>query len=239
MFTRSRCRYWPGDNIVMVGDNMSWNQGPTLIGLLESLSVYNEPFRFSAQLVARHNGHEANYFGGYMGRIEAGKVSKCDKLVVQPSSQNATIKDILVLEGSLESAVVGQSVTLSLDEYLDISRGDMLTSVDRAPTLLKSVNADLCWLAEDPLDLHRKYLIKNSIKPVAAHVTKVDTLLDINIQERRRVESLKLNDIARVSLNVQQGFVADSYDAIRAIGAFIMIDEVTHHTVVAGIIRLD
>jgi len=231
-----------GDNVVVAGDNMPWNQGPTLIELLESLSVYDEshdePFRFPVQLVARHNGHEANDFRGYMGRIEAGKVHKGDKLVVQPSGQSATVKDILVLEGSLPSAVVGQSVTLLLDEYLDISRGDMLTSVDRAPALLKTVSADLCWLSEDALDPRRKYWMKHSTKQVAARVTKVDTLLDINTQERRPAESLKLNDIARVSLNLQQAIAADSYDAIRATGAFILIDEVTHQTVAAGMIRL-
>ncbi len=232
-----------GDNVVVPGDNMPWNQGPTLIELLESLSVYDEshdePFRFPVQLVARHNGHEANDFRGYMGRIEAGKVHKGDKLVVQPSGQSATVKDILVLEGSLESAVVGQSVTLLLDEYLDISRGDMLTSVDRAPALLKTLSADICWLSEDTLDLRRKYWMKHSTKQVAARITKVDTLLDINTQERRPAESLKLNDIARVSLNLQQAIAADSYDAIRATGAFILIDEVTHQTVAAGMIRLD
>lgn len=231
-----------GDNVVVPGDNMPWNQGPTLIALLESLSVYDEshdePFRFPVQLVARHNGHEANDFRGYMGRIEAGKVHKGDKLVVQPSGQSATVKDILVLEGSLESAVVGQSVTLLLDEYLDISRGDMLTSVDRAPALLKTLSADICWLSEDTLDLRRKYWMKHSTKQVAARITKIDTLLDINTQERRPAESLKLNDIARVSLNLQQAIAADSYDAIRATGAFILIDEVTHQTVAAGMIRL-
>ncbi|MEM4987425.1 GTP-binding protein [Collimonas sp. H4R21] len=231
-----------GDNVVAAGDNMPWNQGPTLIELLESLSVYDEshdePFRFPVQLVARHNGHEANDFRGYMGRIEAGKVHKGDKLVVQPSGQSATVKDILVLEGSLPSAVVGQSVTLLLDEYLDISRGDMLTSIERAPALLKTVSADLCWLSEDALDLRRKYWMKHSTKQVAARISKVDTLLDINTQERRPAESLKLNDIARVSLSLQQAIAADSYDAIRATGAFILIDEVTHQTVAAGMIRL-
>ncbi|MEO6920893.1 MAG: GTP-binding protein [Collimonas sp.] len=232
-----------GDNVVVAGDKMPWNKGPTLIELLESLSVYDEshdePFRFPVQLVARHNGHEANDFRGYMGRIEAGKVSKGDKLVVQPSGQTATVKDILVLEGSLPSAAVGQSVTLLLDEHLDISRGDMLTSVDRAPALLKTVSADLCWLSEDALDLRRKYWLKHSTKQTAARITKIDTLLDINTQERRPAESLKLNDIARVSLNLQQAIAADSYDEIRATGAFILIDEVTHQTVAAGMIRLD
>lgn len=231
-----------GDNVVTAGDNMPWYQGPTLIELLESLSVYDEshdePFRFPVQLVARHNGHEANDFRGYMGRIEAGMVHKGDKLVVQPSGQSATVKDILTLEVSLESAVVGQSVTILLDEHLDISRGDMLASAERPATLLKTVNADICWLSEEPLDLRRKYWLKHTTKQVAAKITKIDTLLDINTQQKRVADSVKLNDIARVSINVQQPLAADAYDTIRTTGAFILIDEVTHQTVAAGMIRL-
>ena len=232
-----------GDNVVSVTDKMPWYQGPTLIDLLESLSVYDachdEPFRFPVQLVARHNGHEANDFRGYMGRIEAGKVSKGDQLIVQPSGQSATVKDILTLDGSLESAVVGQSVTILLNEYLDISRGDMLASADRPATQLKTVKADLCWLSEDALDLRRKYWLKHTTKQVAARITAVDTLLDINTQERRPATSLKLNDIATVTLNVQQALAADAYDKLRSTGAFILIDEVTHQTVAAGMIRFE
>ncbi len=128
-----------GDNVVTAGDNMPWYQGPTLIEMLESLTVYDEaheePLRFPVQLVARHNGHEADDFRGYMGRIEAGKVKRGDKLIVQPSGQIATVKDIQVLDASLESAVVGQSVTILLEEYLDISRGDMLVCAERPATL--------------------------------------------------------------------------------------------------------
>jgi sulfate adenylyltransferase subunit 1 len=232
-----------GDNVVRASDNMSWYQGPTLISLLESLSVYDEchdePLRFPVQLVARHNGHEANDFRGYMGRIEAGKVQKGDKLVVQPSGQAATVKDILTLDGSLDSAVVGQSVTLLLDEYLDISRGDMLASADRPATLLKTVVADLCWLSEEALDVRRKYWLKHTTKQVAAKITAIDTLLDINTQEKRSAGSLKLNDIARVSINVQQALAADAYNQTRSTGAFILIDEVTHQTVAAGMIRIE
>jgi sulfate adenylyltransferase subunit 1 len=232
-----------GDNVVSVGDNLPWYQGPTLIELLESLSVYEdahaEPFRFPVQLVARHNGHEANDFRGYMGRIEAGQVRKGDRLQVQPSGQSATVKEILVLDGTLEQASAGQSVTILLDEYLDISRGDMLTSVEQGPQLQKTVSADLCWLSEDALDLRRKYWLKHTTKQVAARVAKIDTLLDINTQQRHPAEALKLNDIARVSLNVQQAIAVDSYASIRATGAFILIDEVTHQTVAAGMIRLD
>ncbi|HAT30824.1 MAG TPA: sulfate adenylyltransferase [Janthinobacterium sp.] len=231
-----------GDNVVDKGDKLDWYTGPTLIELLESLSVYDDshdaPFRFPVQLVARHNGHEANDFRGYMGRIEAGKVSIGDKLVVQPSGQSATVKDIVTLDGSLQTAVVGQSVTLLLNEHLDISRGDMLAGSDRPATLLKNVVADVCWLSEDALDLRRKYWIKHGTKQTAAKVTAIDTLLDINTQQRHPAEGLKLNDIARISLTVQQPLAADAYDDIRATGAFILIDEVTHQTVAAGMIRL-
>ena len=232
-----------GDNVVAPSENMAWYKGPTLIELLESLSVYDEshhaPFRFPVQLVARHNGHEANDFRGYMGRIEAGKVSVGDKLVVQPSGQLATVKDIVTLEGSHASAVVGQSVTILLNEHLDISRGDLLAGAEQPATLLKNVVADVCWMSDEPLDLRRKYWIKHGTRQTGAKVTKVDSILDINTQQRHPAEGLKLNDIARIALTVQQPLAADAYDDIRATGAFILIDEVTHQTVAAGMIRLD
>lgn len=231
-----------GDNVVTNSDNLAWYQGPTLIELLESLNVYDdchdEPFRFPVQLVARHNGHEANDFRGYMGRIEAGKISVGDSIVVQPSGQSATVKDIQTLDGSLQTAVVGQSVTILLNEYVDISRGDMLAAADRPATVLKSVSADVCWLSEEALDSRRKYWLKHTTRQVAARVASIDTLLDINTQERRPTDTLKLNDIARVNINVQQALAADAYDITRATGAFILIDEVTHQTVAAGMIRL-
>lgn len=232
-----------GDNVVEKSENMPWYQGPTLIELLESLSVYDEshhaPFRFPVQLVARHNGHEANDFRGYMGRIEAGKVSVGDKLVVQPSGQSATVKDIVTLEGSHASAVVGQSITLLLNEHLDISRGDLLAGAEQPATLLKNVVADVCWMSDEPLDVRRKYWIKHGTRQTAAKVKTVDSILDINTQQRHPAEGLKLNDIARIGLTVQQPLAADAYDDIRATGAFILIDEVTHQTVAAGMIRLD
>ncbi len=231
-----------GDNVVTPSDKMPWYQGPTLIDLLESISVYDEEhnsaLRFPVQLVARHNGHEANDFRGYMGRIEAGTVSKGDKLLVQPGGQTATVKDILTLDGSLTPASAGQSVTILLGEYLDISRGDMLSSIDKPASLLKTVNADVCWLSEEPLDLRRKYWLKHTTRQVAARVTSIDSLLDINTQERHAGNELKLNGIARITLNVQQPLAADAYDDERATGSFILIDEVSHQTVAAGMIRL-
>lgn len=231
-----------GDNVVEKSEKLGWYQGPTLIELLESLSVYDEshdaPFRFPVQLVARHNGHEANDFRGYMGRIEAGKVSVGDKLVVQPSGQSATVKDIVTLEGSHQSAVAGQSVTLLLNEYLDISRGDLLASADQPATQLKQLKADVCWMSDEPLDVRRKYWIKHGTRQTSAKVKAIESLLDINTQQRHNAEGLKLNDIATIELAVQQPLAADAYSDIRATGAFILIDEVSHQTVAAGMIRL-
>ncbi|NVM78645.1 sulfate adenylyltransferase subunit 1 [Duganella sp. SG902] len=231
-----------GDNVVEKSEKLGWYQGPTLIELLESLSVYDEshdaPFRFPVQLVARHNGHEANDFRGYMGRIESGKVSVGDKLVVQPSGQSATVKDIVTLEGSHQSAVAGQSVTLLLEEYLDISRGDLLASADQPATQLKQLKADVCWMSDEPLDVRRKYWIKHGTKQTSAKIKTIESLLDINTQQRHSADGLKLNDIATIELSVQQPLAADAYSDIRATGAFILIDEVTHQTVAAGMIRL-
>ncbi len=232
-----------GDNVVTRSEKLSWYTGPTLIELLESLSVYDDEhkaaFRFPVQLVARHNGHEANDFRGYMGRVEAGTVHKGDVLVVQPSGQRATVKDILTLDGSLASASAGKSVTLLLDEYLDISRGDMLSSAQAPATLLKNFSADVCWLSEEPLDLGRKYWLKHTTRQVAAKVTSIDSLLDINTQQAGTGTELKLNGIGRIRLMVQQPLAADSYDDMRTTGSFILIDEISHQTVAAGMIRLD
>jgi sulfate adenylyltransferase subunit 1 len=232
-----------GDNVVDKSTNTPWYSGPTLIDLLESLSVYDEahsaPFRFPVQLVARHNGHAAKDFRGYMGRIESGVVNVGDTLVVQPSGQSATVKEIVTFDGSLQSATAGQSVTLVLNEYVDVSRGDMLAGSTQPATLLKQVTADVCWMADEPLDLRRKYWLKHGTRQTAAKFARIDTLLDVNTQEHHPAEGLKLNDIARVQLTVQQPLAADAYDAIRATGAFILIDEVTHQTVAAGMIRID
>jgi sulfate adenylyltransferase subunit 1 len=188
--------------------------------------------------VARHNGHEANDFRGYMGRVEAGTVHKGDVLTVQPSGQRATVKDILTLDGSLDSASAGKSITLLLEEYLDISRGDMLASAEAPANLLKNFSADVCWLSEEPLDLGRKYWLKHTTRQVAAKVTGIDSLLNINTQQAEAGSELKLNGIARIQLTVQQPLAADSYDAMRSTGSFILIDEISHQTVAAGMIRL-
>jgi sulfate adenylyltransferase subunit 1 len=174
-----------------------------------------------------------------MGRVESGTVRKGDKLLVQPTGLSATVKDILTLDGSLESAAAGKSVTILLDEYLDISRGDMLVAADAPATTLKNVTADVCWLSEEPLDLRRKYWLKHTTRQVAAKVMSLDSLLDINTQQQYSGDTLTLNGIARITLTVQQPLAADAYETCRSTGSFILIDEISHQTVAAGMIRLD
>ncbi|MGB6054586.1 MAG: GTP-binding protein [Burkholderiaceae bacterium] len=231
-----------GDNVVEAGAHMPWHDGPTLIALLEALPVDDAaaaaPLRFPVQLVARHNGHEADGFRGYMGRIETGSVRRGQQLAVLPGGHTATVKDIRTLEGSHAAADAGQAVTLLLEEDIDISRGDMLASIEQPPALLSAIDADLCWLSEEPLDARRKYWLKHTTRQVAARVAAIESLLDVNTQERRPAERLVLNDIARVSLTLQQPIAADGYDALRATGAFILIDSATHQTVAAGMVRL-
>lgn len=229
-----------GDNVVNVSNNLFWYKGPTLIELLESLPLYNDnyhkPFRFPIQLVTRHHEHKTNHFRGYMGRIESGQVTQGEKLLVLPSTKSATVKNILTLDGSLKSATTGKSITILLEEYLDVSRGDMLTSITNVPTLLKTIHANLCWLSENKFDSRCKYWLKHSTKQTIARITKIHKLFDINTQEYYSANTLQLNDIAQVSITAQQVIAVDAYNVIRATGAFILIDQITHQTVAAGII---
>lgn len=266
-----------GDNVVSASANMHWYSGPTLLTLLESLEVADDaqqaPLRFPVQLVARHDGHLAVGFRGYMGRIEAGQVRRGDKLLVQPGAAAlsfgganvgdeassaasnmasgaasevndatngtiATVKDIVSADGKRESACAGESVTLLFEEQLDISRGDLLTALAQPAHVLKTIEADICWLAEQALDCRHKYWLKHTTRQVAARVLQVDSLFDVNTQQSQNAHTVKLNDIARVTLIAPQGIAADAYDVCRATGAFILIDQITHQTVAAGMIRM-
>ncbi|MGB9151232.1 MAG: sulfate adenylyltransferase, partial [Burkholderiales bacterium] len=176
-------------------------------------------------------------FRGYMGRIESGGVSVGGTVLVLPSGNKTRVKDIVTLNGSLQSAHAPQSITLLLENELDISRGDMLVHVDSPPRVSKEFPAMLCWMDNVPLDKRRKYLVKHTTQTVKAVFTRIDFLLDVNSLEHHDApESLGLNDIAQVQLRVQKPLMIDPYDNNRATGSFIVIDEATNHTVAAGII---
>lgn len=229
-----------GDMVVERGDRLDWYQGVTLMSLLETLSIEDdinrEDFRFPVQWVCRPHMPELHDFRGYMGRIESGSIKVGDHVKVLPSGLSSRIKEIRVYEGALAEAFAPQSVTLTIEDQLDISRGDMLTKAEETPRVTKNFDAMLCWLSEQSLDLGRKYLIKQSTRIAKVIIDQVGYRVDVNTLVHEDVSVLKMNDIARVTLKVQLNLVCDDYARNRATGCFIVIDENTNNTVAAGMI---
>src|SRR5262245_47147838 len=194
-------------------------------------------FAFRVQWVCRPGTDKHHDFRGYMGRIESGALTVGDPIVVLPLERSSRIKQILTLEGELKRAVAPQSVTLLLEDDIDISRGDMIVRSGDNVSVAKQFDADICWLNEQPLDVQRKYAIKHTTKSAKAFVSQIQYRVDVNTLERiDRISQLQMNDIARVGVKVQQSLVIDSYARNRATGSFIMIDDATHDTVAAGMI---
>ena len=229
-----------GDMVVERGDNLSWYKGSTLMEVLENTPIDNdinlEDFRFPVQLVCRPKTKEFHDFRGYMGRIESGQISVGDEVTVFPSGLNSRIKEIVTYDGLLNHAIAPQSVTLTIEDHLDISRGDMLVKTENAPHVSKKINTILCWLSETALDPKRKYLLKHSARIVKAGVSKIDYRVDINTLNHETVDTLKMNDIGCVELNVQQPLACDDYQNNHATGSFIVVDEASNNTVAAGMI---
>ena len=229
-----------GDMVVERGDNLSWYKGSTLMEVLENTPIDNdinlEDFRFPVQLVCRPKTKEFHDFRGYMGRIESGQITVGDKVTVFPSGLSSRIKEIVTYDGLLDNAIAPQSVTLTIEDHLDISRGDMLVKTENAPRVSKKINTILCWLSETALDPKRKYLLKHSARIVKAGVSKIDYRVDINTLNHETVDTLKMNDIGCVELNVQQPLACDDYQKNHATGSFIVIDEASNNTVAAGMI---
>ena len=229
-----------GDMVVERGDNLSWYKGSTLMEVLENTPIDNdinlEDFRFPVQLVCRPKTKEFHDFRGYMGRIESGQISVGDEVTVFPSGLSSRIKEIVTYDGLLDHAIAPQSVTLTIEDHLDISRGDMLVKTENAPHVSKKINTILCWLSETALDPKRKYLLKHSARIVKAGVSKIDYRVDINTLNHEAVDTLRMNDIGCVELNVQQPLACDDYQKNHATGSFIVVDEASNNTVAAGMI---
>ena len=249
-----------GDMLVERGDNMDWYQGTTLMNLLENIvidyDVNTTDFRYPVQWVCRVHGNdfgsditsrnglvsaetvdEANGFRGFMGRIEAGEIAVGDEITVLPSGRNSRVKEIVTYDGNLQRAYAPQSITLTLEDEIDISRGDMFVrSSANSSRVEKEFPAMLCWLSEIPLDKNRKYLVKHTTRTARCLFSGIDYRVDVNTLERHATDILHMNDIAHVAIKVQQPLVFDSYATDRATGSFIVIDEATNNTVAAGMI---
>ncbi|GEA62015.1 sulfate adenylyltransferase subunit CysN [Vibrio comitans] len=226
-----------GDNVVFPSQNMSWYPGSTLMRLLNSAKTTKSKeegeFRFPVQYVNRPNLD----FRGFCGTVVSGEVRVGDRIQVLPSGKESKVKSIVTFDGDLTSSYAGQAVTLTLEDEVDISRGDILVRPDQQPHYSNAVSSNVVWMNEDALQLNREYLIKLGTKTVTGQVSKIEHRVDVNSMQKLEANQLNLNEIGLCHLNLNEKVVFDAYDNNRITGAFIIIDRLTNATVGAGMIE--
>ena len=231
-----------GDNIVTASPRTPWYQDEPLLPLLENLpaaanAVSNLPAYFPVQRVARQDGSSSDDFRGYQGRLEAGMLAVGDAVKILPAGKTARIAAIYGTHGSEPSARAGEVLTITLDTDIDISRGDTVVAADSPVLPAKTIQADICWFDDTPLNSGRRYLFKHCTQTTAAKVRGIEYVWDVHtLTDGHAADTLRINDIGNISLALQQPVSATAYADNPATGAFILIDEATHHTVAAGMI---
>lgn len=229
-----------GDMVVERGDNLNWYSGKPLLDYLETINIEHDintqDFRFPVQWVSRPQTEAMHDFRGYMGRIESGSIKVGDPVTVLPSGLTSRVREILFYNDTLETAFAPQSITLTIEDQLDISRGDMLINGGEQPRVTREFDAMLCWLSEQAFDPGRKYIVKHTARMVKGLVARIDYRVDINTMNHEAANALAMNDIVRIGIKVQQPLVIDDYTKNRGTGCFILIDEISNNTVAAGMI---
>jgi sulfate adenylyltransferase large subunit len=225
-----------GDNVVHTSDAMPWYTGPSLLELLEKLppaqETQRDPFRFPVQRVLRPD----HTFRGFAGQIASGTVRPGDAVTVLPSGRSAKVERIVTWEGDLSEAIAPLSVTLVLDREIDISRGDLIGSSEAQAIVARSVKAALVWMDQRPLDLGRRYLLKHTSQTASALVSSIDHRTELGTFKREPAQTLRMNDIGAVTLNLLRPIAIDRYSENRGTGAFILIDPESNATVAAGMV---
>ena len=226
-----------GDNVVHSTTAMPWYSGPSLLELLESVPAAeagaSDPFRLAVQRVLRPSQN----FRGFAGQIAAGTIRPGDSIMVLPSRRTSRVQSIVTFDGDLLEAYAPQSVTLTLTDELDISRGDLLVSPESPAIITTRFTASLVWMDEHPLDLTRRYLLKHTSRTVQAQVTAVQHRLEVATLEQQQAATLTLNGIGLVEIESVQPLSVDSYSTNRTTGSFVLIDPLNNATVAAGMIR--
>ncbi|NVO03503.1 MAG: sulfate adenylyltransferase subunit CysN [Bacteroidetes bacterium] len=230
-----------GDNVVDKSENMNWYEGSTLMYLLETIHIGSDlnlvDCRFPVQYVIRPQSTEFHDYRGYAGRIAGGVFKPGDKVMVLPSGFTTKIKAIDTFEGEISEAFPPMSVTIRLEDEIDISRGDMIVREGNVPTVGQDIELMICWMNERPLQVNGKYAIKHTTKDARCIVKEIKYKVDINNLHRIEDDkSIGLNDIARISIRTTQPFFYDKYKTNRTTGSVILIDEGTNETVGAGMI---
>ena len=225
-----------GDNVVSRSGNMKWFRGPSLLEYLEGVPVGNRtlraPFRFPVQRVVRPN----QWFRGYAGTIASGQIRPGDPIVILPSGRSTTVASITTFDGELQEAHAGQSVTLTLADELDITRGDLIAATDDRPQAAASFEATLVWLNEAPAKMNRRYRLKLATRQEWAHLKEIRCRINVNTLEQEPIHTLEMNAIGLAHIEASRPLAFDSYLQNRTTGSFILIDPVTNATVGAGLI---
>ncbi|HTC60273.1 MAG TPA: GTP-binding protein [Solirubrobacteraceae bacterium] len=231
-----------GDNVVDRSQGMGWYSGPTLLELLEQVEVaydhpYDRPARFPVQWVIRPAGPGGSDYRGYAGQVASGAFRAGEEVVVLPAGQRTSIAAIDTYDGELTEALAPMSVTLRLSDELDISRGETICRAEQAPTVARELEADVCWMTDQPLRQGGRYLVKHTTREVTAIVDELCDHVDVHTLERAGApQELALNDIGRIRLRTSAPLVFDPYESNRRTGSFILIDEATNNTVGAGLV---
>jgi sulfate adenylyltransferase subunit 1 len=230
-----------GDNVVDRSKNMPWYQGPTLMYSLEHLHISNDANftdpRFPVQYVIRPISDEFHDYRGYAGRVAGGVFHTGDKVMVLPSGFTTTIKTIHSMKEQLELAFPPQSVTITIEDDIDISRGDMIVTENNLPQVGQDITVIICWLNDRPLRPGVRYWIRHTSKEARCIIREVNYKVNINNLEKDFEDKhISLNEIAEVTLRTTQPFFFDSYRRNRITGSLVLIDEGTNETVCAGMI---
>ena len=228
-----------GDNVVNRSERSPWYTGQSLMEILESVEVAGDrnfdDLRFPVQYVNRPNLN----FRGFAGTLASGIVRKGDEVMALPSGKTSKVKSIVTFEGELEHAGPGQAITLTLEDEIDVSRGDMLVHADNRPQVSDSFEAMLVWMGEEPMLPGKKYEIKRATSYVPGSIPSIVHRVDVNTLEQGAASELKLNEIGRVKVALDAPIALDGYEYNRTTGAFIVIDRLTNGTVGAGMIIAD
>lgn len=230
-----------GDNVVHRSEKMEWYDGPTLIYLLETIHIASDEnhidCRFAVQTVIRPHSEDYHDFRGYAGRILGGIFRKGDEVMILPSGFTSTIKAIQTFDGELEEAFAPLSVTIELNDDIDISRGDMIVRVNNKPEVTQDVDIMVCWLNNNPMQLGHKYILRHTTREVRAMVKEIVYKIDINTMQRQEGEKqFAARDIGRIRLRTTAPVFTDPYRVNKHTGSLILIDEMTNETVAAGMI---
>jgi sulfate adenylyltransferase subunit 1 len=230
-----------GDNVVNRSENMPWFEGTTLLYYLENVHIASDhnliDCRFPVQYVVRPHSDDYHDYRGYAGRVAGGVFKKGDEVMLLPSGFTTKIKSINTFEGELEEAHPPMSVTICVEDDLDLSRGDMIVRPNNSPNVEQTVDLMICWFNEKPLRLNGKYTLMHTNNEVRCIVKEVRYKMDVNTLKRDlEFEQIEMNDIARVQLRTTKPLFFDSYSRNRITGSVILVDEGTHETVAAGMI---